>query len=111
MITYYDIEEVNETWEKLTSKIEELYECLDDFQDKLDHIEPDYVGDKQSKEVDGAWGLIKQCQFTIERLEEIKKTYERRFEVTFEKIKDVETVCEPYEQFIKRILEKRKKGF
>ena len=68
MITYYDIEEVNETWEKLTSIIEELYECLDDFQDKLDNIKPDYVGDKQSKEIDGAWGLIKQCQFTIERL-------------------------------------------
>lgn len=105
----YEIREMKEQWEVVTSKIEELYEELDELEDRLNNLEQDYVGDKESAESDCAWAIIKQCHSTIERLTKLKEKYETRFEVKYEDIKNVITSCETYEEFKDKILQKFKR--
>ena len=44
----YSISELNEKWEDFTTKIEALYESLDELEEVLDNLEQDYVGDKEA---------------------------------------------------------------
>lgn len=102
----YEISELKEQWEKVTTAIENLYNELDELEERLDNLEQDYVGDKESAEWDCALGLIKQCHSTINHLEEITKERELRHEIDYEKSKEIITSCETYEEFVSGVRKK-----
>ena len=102
----YEIRELNEKWEDFTTKIEALYESLDELEEVLDNLEQDYVGDKEAVESDCGWAIIKQCTNTIKKLQERIDKYEIKTGHKYNEIKEVITSHETYEEFVSGIRKK-----
>ena len=109
----YDLEDLDETWNEFTSKIGELRDLMYDLENQLDNLDDVYYEDRDSTIVDVVLAYGRQYEELNYYMKDMLETLEKKYNVNYEKNREVETsrttAFLTFNQWLEKIVRKKEK--